>query len=212
LRGQAVDTLLLHEPHLLDEAVTAIQAAQQALGTAQVAVLYGFAAEPACEALADGGVALLRDPQPDAVVSQWLRGLAQAAAHNPASASTASTADAEAAPQRRWDAATLTTFAGLSSTIACECPRHLAELLMQLHHFEDYSAACEHRHTADAQLHAYLHQVAATSRALFEVALERVALHEGLPLPAALSAPQNGNSTAARKAKQATRTRATQRP
>jgi hypothetical protein len=55
---------------------------------------------------------------------------------------------------------------------------------MQLSHFEAYSAECEQRSAADAELHAYLKQVAADARARFEAALEQVALHEGLLLPA----------------------------
>jgi hypothetical protein len=89
----------------------------------------------------------------------------------------------DAAP-RRFDDATLTDFAGLSSTIACECPRHVVELLMQLSSFEAYSADCENLSPEDAALHAYLKRVAGASRALFESALERVAIHEGLILPA----------------------------
>lgn len=58
-----------------------------------------------------------------------------------------------------------------------------AELLMQLSQFEAYSADCEVRSLADAALHAHLQQEAAASRALFESALERVALHEGILLP-----------------------------
>lgn len=54
---------------------------------------------------------------------------------------------------------------------------------MQLSHFEAYSAECEQRSAADAELHAYLRQVAAASRARFEAALEHVARHEGLMLP-----------------------------
>jgi hypothetical protein len=59
----------------------------------------------------------------------------------------------------------------------------VAELLMQLSHFEAYSAECEHRNAADAELHAYLRRVATVSRARLEAALEHVALHEGLLLP-----------------------------
>jgi MerR family transcriptional regulator, light-induced transcriptional regulator len=127
--------------------------------------------------------ALLREPQPDAVLAQWLRGLADAAGpHRPAAPRTAAATDP--VPPRRWDDAALSDFAGLSSTIACECPRHVAELLLQLSHFEAYSADCQHRSPSDAELHAYLRQVAADSRARFEQALEQVALHEGLLLPA----------------------------
>jgi hypothetical protein len=86
------------------------------------------------------------------------------------------------APPRRWSDEALADFASRSSAIACECPRHLSDLLVQLSHFEAYSADCEHRHAADAQLHAYLRSVAGASRAHLEAALEQVALHEGWAL------------------------------
>ena len=54
---------------------------------------------------------------------------------------------------------------------------------MQLSNFEAYRAECKNLSPADAALHAYLQRVAGASRALFESALERVALQEGLMLP-----------------------------
>jgi hypothetical protein len=172
--------LLIHSPHLHEGWLAAIEAAAPAFAGVPKAVLYGFAADRVCEALALAGTALLREPQPDAVVAQWLHSLSMAATALPSAADKLAT---EPVPPRRWDDAALADFAGLSSTIACECPRHVAELLVQLSHFEDYSAECEHRSAADAELHAYLRHVAATSRARFEAALEHVALHEGLMLP-----------------------------
>ncbi len=47
------------------------------------AVLYSFAADPVCEALATAGTALLREPQPDVVVAQWLNSLSAQAATAP---------------------------------------------------------------------------------------------------------------------------------
>jgi MerR family transcriptional regulator, light-induced transcriptional regulator len=177
-----VDAVLVHAPRLHDGWLAAFDAAAPALARVPRAVLYGFAPEAVCDRLADSGTALLREPQPDAVLAQWLQRLATpATVHGPATA---------AAPvaARRWDDAALADFAGLSSTIACECPRHVAELLVQLSHFEAYSAECEDRSAADAELHAYLREVAATSRARFEAALEHVALHEGLLLPPPVTA------------------------
>jgi len=182
LQGASVDVLVVHEPRLLDGWLTSWQAAAPALAAVPKAVLYRFGADTTCAALAAAGTALLREPQNDTVLGQWLQGVLQTRPQ-------ARTAPRDAAqpnpavPPRRWDDAALADFAGLSSTIACECPRHLAELLMQLAHFEAYSAECRHRNVADAELHAYLQQVAATSRARFEAALEHVALHEGLILP-----------------------------
>ncbi|MCU0965868.1 MAG: MerR family transcriptional regulator, partial [Burkholderiaceae bacterium] len=182
LHGTDLDALLMHEPQLQEGWLASMEALAPALAGVPKAVLYGFAADATCEALATAGTALLREPQPDAVLAQWLRGLSlatpQPAVERPGSLG-------ESVPPRRWDDAALADFAGRSSTMACECPRHVAELLMQLSHFEAYSAECENRSTADAELHAHLRHVAAASRARFEAALEHVALHEGLLLPPA---------------------------
>jgi len=182
LRGEPVDVLVVHEPRLHEGWLAAWQAAAPSLAAVPNAVLYRYAAEPTCAALATAGVALLREPQNDTVLGQWLQGVlhtlppARPAARGPA-------LPLATVPPRRWDDAALADFAGLSSTIACECPRHVAELLLQLSHFEAYSGECRHRSAADAELHAHLQQVTASSRARFEAALEHVALHEGLILP-----------------------------
>ena len=191
LQASDVDAVLVGLPQLHAGWLAAIDAAAPALAGVPKAVFYGFAAEAVCEALAAAGTALLREPQPDAVLAQWLHTLCTATtattAPQPAAGSVAGTVApalaAQPVPPRRWDDAALADFAGLSSTIACECPRHVAELLVQLSHFEAYSAECEDRSPGDAELHAYLKQVAADSRARFEAALEYVALHEGLMLP-----------------------------
>ena len=175
--GERVDLLLAHAPGLHGSWLIELQRAAPALAAVRTAAVYRFASEAVCESLAAAGVALLREPQADAALGQWLEGLA-GAEPRPALA----VADL-AAPPRRWDDAALADIAGLSTTIACECPRHVAELLMQLSHFEAYSAECAHRSPADAELHAYLGAVSASARARFEEALERVALHEGLLLP-----------------------------
>ena len=183
LQGAEVDALVVHAPHLHADWLASVQSAAPALAAVPKAVLYGFAAASVCESLATAGVALLREPQTDPVLAQWLCSLATAAT-GPLRAAHGVALPVERAPESRWTDQSLTDFAGQFSTLACECPRQVAELLMQLTHFEAYSAECAHRSPADAELHAYLAQVAATSRVHFEAALERVALHEGLVLPA----------------------------
>lgn len=199
LQDSDVDVLLIHEPHLHDGWLASIDAAAPALAAVPKAVLYGFAADPVCEALATAGTALLREPQPDVVVGQWLHGLSMAAKPLRPTADSFELAT-EPVPPRRWGDAALADFAGRSSAIACECPRHVSELLVQLSHFEAYSAECEHRNSADAALHAHLRQVAAASRALFEPALEHVALHAGVILPSPqLSSPRPSDAALAQK-------------
>ncbi len=155
----------------------------QSLRDMPLAMLYRFAAEPVCEQLAADNVALLREPQGDTALGQWLRSVCTSGSAAAATPRAAPLPSEEAVRPRRWDDNQLTDFAGLSSTIACECPHHVAELLMQLSHFEAYSAECANSSHADAQLHGFLRGVASTSRALFEDALERVAVHEGLLIP-----------------------------
>ena len=188
LQGSHLDALLFHEPQLNGGWLAAVEAAAPALVGVPKAVLYSFAADPVCEALATSGTALLREPQPDAVVAQWLNSLSAKAAAAPRSAADLSKPGADPVPARRWNDAALADFMNRSSTIACECPRHVTELLMQLSHFEAYSAQCEHLNAADAELHTYLRQVATASRTRFEAALEHVALHEGLLLPSSAKA------------------------
>ena len=180
LQGRAADALLLQAPQLQAGWLVALDTAAPALAGLPKLVLYGFAADPLVDELAAAGVALLREPQPDAVLAQWLRSQARPVGV-PAADPLASLPNAP--PPRRWDAAALADFASLSTTVACECPRHVAELLAQLTHFEDYSAQCTHRNAADADLHRFLGRVAGEARARFEAALEHVALHEGLLLP-----------------------------
>ncbi len=184
--GARADLLLWHTPELRPELLPELRAAQRACGAAQAAVLYRFAGAGAARALAATGAQALREPADDQALGAWLAALAAGLPRRGRGAAPAAARPAPSAPSaapRRFDDATLTAIAGLSPTLACECPRHVAELLMQLAGFEAYSAGCASRSPADAELHAYLQQVAGASRALFESALERIAHHEGLALP-----------------------------
>jgi MerR family transcriptional regulator, light-induced transcriptional regulator len=78
LKSQQLDALLVNESGLHDDwpARGHKHAAWRGL---PLALLYGDAAEPVCEQLAAQGGALLREPQSNAVLAQWLRGWRQAA-------------------------------------------------------------------------------------------------------------------------------------
>ncbi len=135
------------------------------------------------------GAIVVREPADDDALGAWMASLqgslvsgVEVPDRQPVARDTPDLAAGDVTP-RRFDDAALTAIAGFSTTIACEGPRHVAELLMQLSNFEAYSADCANRSPVDAELHTYLQRVAGGSRALFESALERVARHEGLTLP-----------------------------
>ncbi|MDE2606127.1 MAG: MerR family transcriptional regulator [Burkholderiales bacterium] len=180
------DLLLWQVPPLQADPTPVLLAARRVWQPRLTAVVYRFADATVRRRLSDAGAAITREPPDDEAWSAWLASLesSTAGAHRPQPlpepAPAPAASDAPARP--RFDEATLTAIAGLPPRMACECPRHVAELLMQLTSFESYSAGCADRNAADAQLHTYLRQVAAAARTLFESALERVALHEGLSL------------------------------
>ena len=192
--GAPIDLLLWQAPSLQDGAVVELQAAQAVWRAREAAVASRFAVPTARDALVSAGASVVREPADDGALAAWLSSfesppVSAGDAHSEAGidhrlfdALTLSAA-ARALPTPRFDDTALTAFAGLSSSVACECPSHVAELLMQISSFERYSASCANRHLADAELHNYLQRVAGTARLLFEAALERVAVAEGLALP-----------------------------
>ena len=185
----AVDLLLWQSASLQPGARQELRVAQDAWRANRAAVVYRYSSAAGRTELAGSGVAMLHEPADDDLLGQWLANLQRAEA-SPTKAVTASelallgATDIRGQPIQapRFNDAALTEFAGLSSTIACECPSHLAQLLLQISNFETYSGDCANRSEADAQLHAYLQRVAGTARMLFETALEHVAIAEGLPL------------------------------
>jgi DNA-binding transcriptional MerR regulator len=185
-----VDLLLWQATSLQTGARQELLIAQDAWQAHALAVVYRFSSAAGRAELTGVGASVLYEPADDESLRQWLSSLnlakMQAQEIPPAIDLTISNEESLSQqpilPPRFADAA-LTQFAGLSSEIACECPSHLAELLLQVSYFEKYSSDCANRSAADAQLHAYLQQVAGTARMLFEKALEQVAIAEGLPLP-----------------------------
>jgi MerR family transcriptional regulator, light-induced transcriptional regulator len=182
------DMLIWQVPGLHASVPGELQAAKDAWHARQVAVMYRFAGADARQALAATGAVVVREPPEDEALGLWLASL-EATLASRARQPTPPDAPkepfglaADTVAPRRFDDAALTAIAGLSPTLACECPGHVAELLMQLSSFEAYSAGCANRDPDDAQLHVYLQQVAGAARALFETALERLARHEGFVL------------------------------
>ncbi len=200
-----VDLLLWQAASLQPGAQHELRVAQEAWRSTRAAVVYRFSSAAVRAELTGAGAAVLREPEDDESLAQWLAKLELTAileskdrrASGLEHPSVMGLADHVVSAPRFADAA-LTEFAGLSSAIACECPSHLAELLLQISNFETYSGDCSNRSAADAQLHAYLQRVAGAARMLFETALEHVAIAEGLPLP---SSPSGGSSSTAASAR-----------
>lgn len=170
------DVLLVELAELDERAIPLIDAAGAAVHAAAIVVLYRFSASATIRALRAQGWLVARVPSEMGelvpLCRQALEG--QHLSLRPADA-------VPAGP--RFDEETLATITAASSKLTCECPRHMAELLLMVGSFERYSVQCASRDTADAQLHQDLGHAAGQARMILEAALERLVRAEGLPLP-----------------------------
>ncbi len=165
------DVLLVHLPSLHPAlAERALSLAKQ-LRAATLLVLYAFGAEAVAESLRAAGTIVRREP----CTGRDLARLLATAARAPAPGLGLPTAS-----MRRYTDEQLASLAEQPTTVLCECPRHLAEIVTQLVHFEQYSADCDSRSPADSALHRHLGSLAGAARAMFEQALDRVVVEEGL--------------------------------
>lgn len=174
--GVAADVLLVHLPSLQAAAAGQVLALGARLGKPSIIVVYAFGTELVAESLRAAGAMVRREPATG-------RDLARLIASAPRAAPRSAVAVAAAVTPRRFSDEALVGLSERVSLVACECPRHVAELVMQLACFERYSADCLSGSPADAALHRELSELAGTARAMFEGALERVMTEEGIELP-----------------------------
>jgi DNA-binding transcriptional MerR regulator len=174
--GEAADVLLVHLPSLQPAAAAQVLAFGARLGTPAIIVVYAFGTELVAESLRAAGATVRREPATG-------RDLARLIASAPREAPRSAVSVAAAVTPRRFSDEALVGLSERVSLVACECPRHVAELVMQLAGFERYSADCLSGSPADAALHRELSELAGTVRAMFEGALERVMTEEGIELP-----------------------------
>lgn len=171
----SVDVLLVELDELDAQSLPLLGQLRGALGAA-VVVLYRFCASATLRQLRTLGCVLARAPGDLAEIVM----LCQSASSGQARPAPA---PVPAPIRRTFDDQALAVLGAARSNVECECPRHLSEILLMLNSFERYSEQCAARTPDDAVLHAELQQAAASARALLEVALERLARAEGLPLP-----------------------------
>lgn len=184
LGTSGAEVLLIELAELNEDALAPIDALRHQLGAAAV-VLYRFAASSTLARLRAQGCVVAQAPA-DLAQLVLLCESARAQAGGAAQHGAAGPRALAALPRPRFDDATLSALSTVRSSVACECPRHLADLLMLLASFERYSSECASRTPADAALHQDLGAAAGQARLLLEAALERLARAEGLALAASV--------------------------
>jgi MerR family transcriptional regulator, light-induced transcriptional regulator len=187
-RDVQADAALIELSTLNDASVESVERAQRSCGAERVIVLYRFAPTTIIRQLRKAGHEVARAPADASEIAALcgallLRPLAAQTAAEPAASA------GQTPPAPRFDERALAELAAASTTVYCECPRHLADLVLSLGSFERYSAECANRGPADAAMHRDLERTAGYARALLEEALIRVAQAEGMALPASVTMP-----------------------
>ncbi|HKY92535.1 MAG TPA: MerR family transcriptional regulator [Nevskiaceae bacterium] len=171
------DVLIVEVPTLPAVVLRRLRELRGRTSASLLVVVYGFASRQALSRLDQDGIIALALPADPAHLAR----LCHLARALPAEVATAPERRLlQRAAPRRYDDAFLATTARRSSSVRCECPNHLADLLVKLNAFEQYSLECEQANPADASVHALLYSAAAQCREMLELALAKVIEHEGL--------------------------------
>lgn len=185
-------TILALDLDLLgDEPLFAAQQLAQEAGAELVLVLHRFARREVIREVARAGarpvkapirLSALRTHMTSVIVREILKDEgAPKAATPPLRMAKPPLADPNAAP-RRFSQAQLGRLAEIQSSVECECPNHLSEILISLNAFEEYSRACANRDDDDARVHAMLARSTGAARVAMESALAELLVHERIVL------------------------------
>ena len=172
-RDGDADVLLVHLQTLQPETVKQVIEVSQRRNAGAVIVIYAFAADAVVSLLRTAGVTVVREPVSGL---DLVRLMTVPAVHGERSP------DLRQAAPRRFTDEDLVAISQSPTAIACECLRHVCEIVQQVAAFETYSAECISRDGNDALQHLRLKQLAGTTRARFERAIVDLAAHEGVVL------------------------------
>jgi hypothetical protein len=150
-----------------------VQALREAWDLAAVVVIHRLIPRALRVALIEAGARLLRHPFDPLQLSRMVVDLAAARGRL-----------AELPPRpARFSVATIQSVANQPVALGCECPNHLAALLLELSEFERFSQSCTSRSPEDAALHQTLTHGTARARMIVEDLLNQVCAYEGISLP-----------------------------
>ena len=180
--NQQINVAIIEKPTINDDIHEEITKILEATGAWHVIVIYGFAHQDQIEQLQSTRVSVIRS----AVDVQELARLCifhSGGSEKLPALQTGSTLHYEQTiPSRKFNNQQLAKLASISSTIKCECPNHISDIVRDLVSFEIYSAECENENEQDAALHNYLHATTAQARSMLEEAMAHLIRVEGINL------------------------------
>lgn len=172
--------LVLDLPLLGNDPVSVVKALEEAARPELTMIVYAFAKWDLIESLRAEGRHVLRAPISVRALRANLVHLIVRSLLNkplptpepaPVAAAAAGTLPTGPAPERRFDDVQLAHLQEVIPTVDCECPNQVADLVLALNAFENYSHECKNRNADDAKVHAMLARATGHARALMEAAM-----------------------------------------
>lgn len=183
----SADLVIADIATLGNDPVQTLRRCQEAVGAEHALVLYQFATYSSLQRLVRAGVRLVHGPTRVAMVRQAIDeqmalNTAILPQTTPLKAYKLEEQESAKGVPRRFTDAQLARLKEMRSSVDCECPNHLANLVSALLAFEQYSRDCEDRNEDDARLHAYLHHGTGKAREMMEELLEAVVVQDRLDI------------------------------
>ena len=174
------DVMIIDQPTLQAATITRVVTWLTRSKIAHAVIVYRFSSDETLKKLPHSKCSTLRAPVEAETLLEHCQALTGRAASTSINETPADIASTVPALPRRFSDETLAKIAAISTTVKCECPHHLAELITSLSAFEQYSFECESTSPRDAALHVYLNNAASHARHMIEDALELVIEAEDL--------------------------------
>ena len=183
-----VDALVADLALLGADPARAVAELEQALKPELTLIVYAFAKWDLIESLRRPNRQLMRAPVSAralrssmiGLIVRHLTGTPAAAAPTAAQVDPGLLRMERPAPMRRYNDLQLAALQDVRSVVDCECPNQVADLVLALNAFEDYSASCQNRNEKDAQMHRLLARVTGHARAVMEYGLKELCAFEGI--------------------------------
>lgn len=176
------DVVIFEIPTLNESHVNRLTQWLEQLGAQQGVVVYRFGNQKVLDRIRHKQFALLRAPVEMQTVISHCDAILRRITAEAKRISFTLPDMAAPVPAHHFDEKQLARIANISTTIKCECPHHLAELIIALNAFESYSLQCENQNEQDAALHAYLHRATAQARQTMESALAHLMQVENIAI------------------------------
>jgi hypothetical protein len=166
-----VDCLVVETSTLAGSQLSLLGKLRDRLGAGRVLVTYQLCNDRWLEELQEKDIRAVEFP-PDPAYLAFEVG--QCAAEKLTRQGQSDLGELVAVKPRQFTERELSAARRLKSTLDCECPRHITELIRSLAHFEEYSASCSVENWHDAAVHSCIFAYTGQARWLMEKALAAV--------------------------------------